>query len=232
MYRGVSFLLGLALFTACSSGGGSDSTEAVRFEGLRVYHGAIDGEPISLSATLNDGTNYYLGKSSFGDKSLPLKIPDRIKILNLQRLSGGSLRQFTVTESFLNTPNPSILISALPGEEFSNVKLDTVFRPEIKEDEIGLRIANALSKTASIEIEISDLSSAKSLLRRTISFGELSEYIILKSPPSLTQLVIRRLVDRLIVASEVINLTTGKGFTLLVGGEAEYFVKVSSFQDF
>jgi len=216
------YLLLVSLLCSCGGGSSGGDSSANARDGVRVLHASIELSPVELY-------------SSLSEEGLPLQ---RAHFMQDVFFAAASGQEQTI--SVTTVKRPGDVLFTIPVEQDQLGRLSVLiygdrstfglrktpfFEPEIEipDGKTALRLVHGA--TRALEIEGNFNGDSIDL----VPFGGVSDYIYIE--PGDIEYLIRRKVDRRVIASGLSNLEVGRAYTFLVGGEVEYFVSVTSYLD-
>ncbi len=225
MFSRIYLLITLLVLSACGGGGGGESTNSDRGadSGVRILHGVLDLEPLSIK--LADGK--VLTEAEFAEVFRYFKLPEGNQTLQLFRRADALN---AISEKTLNV-NPNGKYSLLVFGNRSGLGTGTKiltdgFSGNIPEGKIAVRVIDATVGATTIDFSFNSANSGR------VSFGSDSEYQIISLDPSSTlNFSATRSVDSRQVISQNLTLESGKSYSLFVAGEIGLYTLVRILQD-
>lgn len=203
----------LLTFVSCGGGGGGGNGSG----GTLVLHSSIDEGPIDVF--LADGseavtTTRFLadeGRVDLGEgpQSVTLKRRGGVFISSPSTILGSG---HTLVHLFGARENGSIGAKFLEAPE-----------PSLEGGQAGLRVIHGVYKASEIAVSLNGERIP------AIGFGSGSEFVRVSS--SSVKVRVLRVADRSILLDQTVEVEAGGLFSLLVAGEADYFVRSRLYRD-
>ncbi len=221
-------ILTINLF-ACGGGGGSsdgdsdNNTNLGADRGLRIMHGEIDLEPLSIK--LADGT--LITQAEFAKSLRYFKIAEGTQTINLYRNSDSlSPLASSSLEVAAKGKYSLVVFGSRSGLGTGTKILTDGYAEEIPDGQVAVRIVHTTVGAADLDFRFNSQQAEQ------VSFGGNSEYFLqpLSASGTLGFSAVRS-VDSRLIASQNLSLEPGKSYSLLITGEIGLFTLVRVFQD-
>ena len=209
--------LSFSLFSCGGGGGGGGTSTSVPNTGIRIYHGAIDLEPVSLRFT--EDQSEFQRVRFMGD--LPyFSLSSGDNAFSLVRFSSLS---FPVSSHAVSIEDRSKLALTVCGNTtwlgIQTNLINDAIPDDIGNDQVAVRVINCVAGTSQITA-----SYGGQAITAGTPFNSSSGYKLLSVSED-TSLIIGSLF------SSFVNLEPGKAQTVFVGGETGFFIKADVYLD-
>jgi hypothetical protein len=216
--------------SACGGGGGGGEGggggSAPR--GVRILHGAIDAAPIDVYTSLSPGA--LIQRASFASTQLYSLLPEGQQTLTVTRAKTPSveIRSFNVD---VQSRQRMTLVLFGDNQQFGlSTRLLTDEIPEERGEGTLLRVFDGMTGASELLISIRVPNAPRNQSTTTrVAYGNATPYLSI--PSGVVRVTAQRAADAKILSSVDITLDAGEAYTLLVGGEADYYVKSTLYAD-
>ena len=217
-------LLAAVFLQSCSGGGGGGEGGSSRSAdtGIRVLHAALDAAPVDIYVEGRGaavGQRIKFGRSNFYSELTP---GPQILKLTITQTPANVLAAFNLAVAA--GQRRSILLYGGSGELPLQTQLIDDAPPQDLGGKTALRLAHGLIGAGSLKASLDGAA-----LSSTVLYGSASAYELADS--GLRTLVVKRAADNRTVASSLIALESDRAYTVLIGGDIDYFVVAPLFED-
>jgi hypothetical protein len=230
MFKKLAFLVLTTTFSlsACGGGGGGGGGGGSAPRGVRILHGAIDAAPIDVYTSLSPGA--VIQRSAFGSTQVYSLLPEGPQTLTVTRAKTPSveIRSFNVD---VQSRQKMTLVLFGDNQQFGlSTRLLTDEVPEERGEGALLRVFDGMTGASELLVSIGVPNAPRNQnTNARVSYGNATPY--LSTPSGIVRVTVQRAADAKIVSSVDVTLSAGEAYTLLVGGEADYYVKSSLYAD-
>lgn len=211
---------------ACSGGGGdggNNSKNARR--GVRVLHASVEAPPVEAFSSITPETAAL--RSEFAGSAFYQSLDNADQTLRITTAHRPNDIRFTVPIAKDELGRKTIFVYGdlktfgLRHAEFLDGE-----SPELTNNETAIRVIDGVTFASSVTVAITGGPNFSG-----VPFGSMSTYSVFETNDGIVEYVVRRDVDNLPLASGTVTIESGKPYTLLIAGEAEYFVTVRVYED-
>lgn len=229
IHKVVGLFLAVTLsFSACGGGGGGGEGGGSAPRGVRILHGAIDAAPIDVYTSLTPGS--LIQRAAFGSTQVYSLLPEGPQILTVTRAKTPSveIRSFNVD---VQSRQRMTLVLFGDNQQFGlSTRLLTDEVPEERGEGAILRVFDGMTGASELLVSIGAPNAPRNQnTNARVAYGNATPY--LRAPAGIVRVTVQRAADAKIVSSVDVTLVAGEAYTLLVGGEADYYVKSSLYAD-
>ena len=216
------------LLSACGGGGGGGGGSGSAPRGVRVLHGAIDAAPIDVYTSLSPGA--VVQRASFGSTQVYSLLPEGPQRLTVTRAKTPSveIRSFNVD---VQSRQKLTLVLFGDNQQFGlSTRLLADEVPEERGEGALLRVFDGMTGASELVVSIGVPNAPRNQnTSARVAYGNATPY--LNTPSGIVRITAQRAADAKIVSAVDVTLGAGEAYTLLVGGEADYYVKSTLYAD-
>ena len=221
-----TFVLNLGLAGCGGGGGGGGGGSAPR--GVRILHGAIDATPIDVSTSVSPGV--VVQRAAFASPQVYSELPEGPQIITLTRAKTPSVEIRSFNIDLQSRQKVSLLLFG-DNQQFglSSRLIDDVI-PENKGDGALLRVVDGMTGASELLVSVGAPNTPRGQnASARVAYGNASPY--LNAPAGIVRVTAQRAADGKVVSAVDVTLAAGEAYTVLVAGEADYYVKSILFAD-
>lgn len=221
-------ILSTLVASGCGGGGGGGGSQDSAPRGVRILHGSIDATPLDIYSTSIPGAVVQRGGFAAVQKYAELKEgPQTISVTRAKNPS-TILRSFNVEVG--SKQRYSMVLFGDSREFGLSTRLLDDSPPAERGDGALLRVVDAMTGAAEITVSAGEFSAPRgSNVTTKVEYGGASQY--LNVPAGTLRITTQRSADGKVVSAITADLLPGEAYTLLVAGEADYYVKSNIFED-
>lgn len=220
--------LGAFLATGCGGGGGGGGSQDSAPRGIRILHGSIDATPLDIYSTSVPGAVVQRGGFAAVQKYAELREGPQTITVTRAKNPSAAVRSFNVEVG--SRQRYSLVLFGDSREFGLSTRLLDDTLPEDRGSGALLRVVDAMTGAAEITVSAGEFSAPRgSNVTAKVPYGGASPY--LEVPAGTLRITTQRSADSKVVSAITADLLPGEAYTLLVGGEADYYVKSSLFED-
>lgn len=210
--------------SGCGGGGGGGSDQGSgrsAATGVRILHGAIEGAPVDLYSSSQEGSP--IGNARFGEESFYLALPTGESLITLTTRFNANALIYSGALNFEKNQHASLLLYGDQTNFGLSVSLLNDKPSEIPNGMYGVRVVDSLIGASSVVATVGaeNISGAK--------FGGASEYVFQEA--AINDYIIKRSFDNLVVDRGSFTFEAGKAYTLFISGEIDYLVVTRVLED-
>ncbi|MDC0357498.1 DUF4397 domain-containing protein [Oligoflexia bacterium] len=224
MKNSAIIVLCLVLSACGGGGGGSDGGSAA--SGIRVLHAAVDTAPLDIVSAL--APEVIVGTTRFAQLSPYLQFPEGAQDLVLTKAKTTAPQLFSLPLEVTKGMKNTVLVFGNQDDlGLRIVRFDndaSALAEALVDGQSGVRVVHGVVGAGHISVS---LGGEK--LFASIPFGGVSEYLLLDSGSQ--SLLAIRAADKKTLKSAALNFESKRVYTVLVSGEAEFYVVVRAYQD-
>lgn len=214
--------------SSCGGGGGGGGGGGSAPRGVRILHGAIDAAPVDVYTSGSPGN--VVQRAFFGSTQVYSLLPEGPQILTVTRAKTPSveIRSFNVD---VQSRQRMTLVLFGDNQQFGlSTRLLTDEVPEERGEGALLRVIDGMTGASELVVSIGAPNAPRNQnVSARVGYGNTTPY--LNTPAGIVRVTVQRAADSKIVSAVDVTLGVGEAYTLLVGGEADYYVKSSLYAD-